>query len=109
MRFVLMLAGTFAAGASALGLQRLLGAPYWVYFLICALAGVILFLASAAISQGFIERRGSFDTEGVLPNVQAWELTAGTGVVPKWVSLMGLIGACFVLAIPFELLASLLR
>lgn len=45
----------------------------------------------------------------VLPNVQKWELTAGRGIVPKWVSLIGLLAFGFILACPFEVFALLLR
>ena len=38
----------------------------------------------------------------VAPGVPMWYLTAGTGVVPNWVSIIGLLSFAFLLAIPLE-------
>lgn len=110
MRFVLFLIGTFAAAFVSISLQRGLGVPYWGYYAISAALAVVCYAVSALLIGAFIKRRtGSFDTTDALPGVQAWELTAGTGMVPMWVSWIGLAGICFALAIPFEGIAWLLR
>jgi len=44
-----------------------------------------------------------------MPGIQKWELTAGTGIVPKWVPCIGIVSIAFFLASPFELVAWLLR
>lgn len=109
MRFIILLAGTFGAAAIALMLQREIGAPYWAFYVIAVALALLLYSASAMLTQLFISRRVGFDTSDTGRGMQAWELTAGTGVVPKWVSWIGVAAICFGLAVPFELLALLVR
>lgn len=46
----------------------------------------------ATLIQLFIKKRAPAcaSREEVVSNVEAWELTAGVGIVPKWVSWIGL-------------------
>jgi len=55
------------------------------------LAG-ILYIVNITLIQFFIKKRApDFAlSDEVMPSVQAWELTAGLGIVPKWVSWIGL-------------------
>jgi predicted acyltransferase len=102
--FLLLVAGTFGAATIATLLQRQLGAPYWAYFAIALSGAIICYLVSNLLIQAYVRRRtGEFDTAEVSPGVQAWELTAGRVVVPRWVSALGLFSLCFALAILFEL------
>lgn len=48
--------------------------------------GVFLHVFSAFLTKAFIQRR-ALD----FANDQDWELTAGLGIVPKWVSAIGLV------------------
>ena len=65
---------------------------------------IACYLTNISLIRAYVKMRtGEFDTTEVSPGVQAWELTAGTGIVPVWVSLIGMFGICFLLAIPFEL------
>lgn len=62
-------------------------------------AGVLAHIASALLAARFLER----SSPGLLERSQhlgdgpdgrhLWEFTAGSGMVPKWVSLLGLLGA----------------
>ena len=105
MKFLFLLLGTLGASFIALGVQRQLGAPYWAYFAVALAGALICYLVNVALIKAYIIRHdGYFDTTEVEPGVQAWELTAGSGVVPRWVSVLGLMSPCFLLAIPFELL-----
>lgn len=111
MKFIVMLALTFGAASAILTIVRRYGWPYWAYHALALTTGVILYLIHNILMVGFIRKRAPdfASKEEILPGVQRWELTAGTGIVPKWVSLIGLLSIAFVLASPFELLAWLMR
>ncbi|MFL6844223.1 MAG: hypothetical protein ACJ8ER_05005 [Allosphingosinicella sp.] len=85
--------------------------PYWSYFALCAGMALVTYVVSSVLMGSYIERRTPelASSREVAPGVQAWETTAGTGIVPKWVSWMGLLAIGFVLAMPFELVARLFR
>jgi len=103
MRCIMFAAGTFAAAFLSLSVQRAMGASYWTFYAIAAPLAVICCAVSAALIGAYIERgTGSFDIEEDIRGMQNWELTAGTGVVPRWVSWIGLASVCFALAITFE-------
>ena len=55
--------------------------------------GIILYFLNIFLIRAYIGEKAP-DT---LDN-GSWELTAGTGIVPKWVSVIGLIGMGFILA-----------
>ncbi len=111
MKFLLMLALTFGAGSLVLLVVRASGWPYWSYHLLVVSIGLGLYFVSNYLTVNFVRKRapGFASKEEVVPGVQAWELTAGTGIVPRWVSFIGLLAIAFVLASPFELFAWLLR
>jgi len=102
---------TATAAYSSLSVTQFMAWPYWSYFVVCMAFGLLSYLISVTLIGAFIERRAPemATNEEVLPGVQKWELTAGTGVVPQWVTLIGLVSLAFFLAIPFELIARLLR
>lgn len=50
--------------------------------------GLVLCIMNAALMAFFIRRRAPLAW-----HAGEWEMTAGTGVVPKWVSEIGMIGA----------------
>lgn len=111
MKFILMLILTFGAGVIGTATIRALEWPYWTYHLLVIVVGVVLYLVSNFLIVGLIRKRAPefASSEELLPGVQKWELTVGTGVVPKWISFIGIISIAFLLASPFELLAWLVR
>lgn len=111
MKFILMCALTFGAASAALSIVRTLQWPYWTYHVLVISIGAAMYLANNFLIVGFIRRRAPefASTEEAPLGVQKWELTAGTGAVPKWVSFIGIVSMAFFLASPFELVARLLR
>lgn len=107
--FVIFLVGTFCASWVALSIERQLGAPNWAFYAIALITGLVLYATGAILTQSYISKRVGFDSGTAFGDTQAWELTAGTGVVPKWVSWIGIFGMCFLLAIPFQLVAWMVR
>ena len=56
-----------------------------------SVAGLLAFIVNNVLIQFFISRRAPTSlSDGT------WENTAGKGVVPKWVSFLGVVGAGFV-------------
>lgn len=55
--------------------------------------GALFYLLNVLLIKHYIRKRTPdfASTEEVLPGVQKWELTAGVGIVPKWVSVIGLL------------------
>ncbi len=106
-----MLVLTFVAAAAGQWIVRVFHWPYWAYHVLVVSVGVVLYLVNTGLTVAYIRRRAPdfLSKEEVLPGVQKWELTAGIGVVPKWVSFIGLVSIAFFLACPFEFVAWLLR
>jgi len=111
MKFFYLVAATLIAGSLSLFITRALDWPYWSYFAVCCALGLVTYVVSVLVMGSYVERRAPefANRDEILPGIQSWELTAGTGVVPKWVSYIGILSVGFFLAIPFELLASLFR
>ncbi len=53
----------------------------------------VLYVTNVLLVKYYIERRAPWAAshEEVFPGVQTWELTAGLGIVPKWVSIIGML------------------
>lgn len=49
-------------------------------------AGVLLYFINIFLIRSFIKRRAPLTLQD-----DSWEATAGTGIVPKWVSVLGLV------------------
>ena len=111
MLFVRLSLMMFVAALLAMMAVKTMTLPYWTYFLLCICSGFILYVVNSLLIGWYIKRRASdlASNADVGSGMQAWELTAGTGVVPKWVSWLGLLSLGFFLAIPFELAASFIR
>ena len=111
MNFLRVMVLTFGAAIFTMWLSRTLGWPYWTYFALCAAFGLLCYVVSVGLIGLFIEKRAPemATNEEFMPGTQKWETTVGTGVVPKWVSWIGLLSFGFILAMPFELLASWMR
>jgi L-lactate permease len=85
--------GIFFFAVSAMRITRYLGIEKWQ---VCVgLIGLALFLyfSNTLLIRYFVAKRTPdfASQEEVLPGVQKWELTAGLGIVPKWVSVIGLL------------------
>jgi len=111
MRFALVLLLTFAAANAALSMVRALDWPHWAYHILAISVGTVLWLLHGVLVWCFVRTRSPefASNQEIAPGVRKWELTAGTGIVPRWVSIIGLVGIAFFLACPFELLAWLIR
>ena len=61
-----------------------------IYLIVTA---VIFYILSCILTNYFIGKNAPefASYEEVLPDTQMWELTAGMGMVPKWVSAIGLL------------------
>lgn len=93
---VLVMAALIGLAAKWVLIQ--VGAPPWSYFIILPILGMVCYFLSALLAMYFIKKRAPefASSEQALDGIQRWELTAGTGVVPKWVSWVGLMTfACF--------------
>jgi hypothetical protein len=111
MNFVRILILTFMATGIAILTQRAIGVAEWWAYVVPIPYAAICYVANVLLLERYIERNApelaNFDE--AVPGVQTWALTARTGVVPKWVSLIGLLAIGFIPAIPFQLIATLLR
>lgn len=111
MRFVYGLLLTMICAWIGITIQRGFDWPYWMYHVSVICIGFVLYVINSILTKVFIKRHAAdcASNEEVMPGVQKWELTAGRGIVPKWVSCIGLFAFGFLLASPFELLALLVR
>jgi hypothetical protein len=85
--------GIFLFAVSAMRITRYFGLEKWQVSLnLIGLAVFLYFLNTLLIRYFITKRTPDFASqEEVLPDVQKWELTAGLGIVPKWVSVIGLL------------------
>ena len=65
------------------------GSTYY-FGLSVSVAGLILYFLNIALIRAYIPKRAPDTLQD-----EAWEETAGTGVVPKWESIIGMIGMGF--------------
>ncbi len=106
-----MLVLTIIAAAAGLSITRAFQWPYWAYHVLVVSVGIVLYLANNFVIVGYIRKRAPefASKQEAFLGVQKWELTAGLGIVPTWVSFVGLASMAFFLACPFELVAWLVR
>jgi len=91
---------------------KLTGLPFWIGTLFLMSFAVILYVLNIVLTRHYIEKHvpGLFEIDAVLPTPgkgqdYLWERTAGTGIVPKWVSWVGtsavacIVGGCVWLAV----------
>jgi hypothetical protein len=88
-----------------------IGAPSWSYYVTLPILAAILYVINASLIKSYIEKHAPdfASTKKISDDMQKWELTAGTGVVPKWVSWIGLSAIASLLALIFPFFASLFR
>lgn len=102
---------TVVLALSATLAVRGLGLPGWSYYAILIVLAILFYVVNTFLIKRYISRRAPAfaSTEEVAPNFQAWELTAGTGVVPRWVSYIGFASVACLLALLFPVVASVFR
>lgn len=91
MTFILF--GVIVLAVAAMNITRYLELEKWqVSIGLLVLAGA-LYVLSTTLTQLFIKKRAPdmASRDEVAPGLQTWELTAGLGIVPKWVSWIGLL------------------
>ncbi len=73
------------------------GLPFWTGGIFLFFLGIILYVINVRLITHFIDSKmpGLLDIDYMLPpppkgEEYLWEKTAGTGIVPKWVSWIGL-------------------
>lgn len=76
---------------------KLTGLPFWGGALVLASFAVVLYGLNIVLIRHYIEKHvpGLLDVDAALPLPEKeqnylWETTAGTGIVPKWVSWVGM-------------------
>jgi hypothetical protein len=95
----------FLLSVVAMNIMREFELQKWIVSLILIFVGIFLYLSSNFLIKYFIKKKApDFATnDEVIPNQQAWEITAGLGVVPKWATNIGLVGiaALFTAIVPW--------
>ena len=81
-----------ALGAIALNLN--VGFPLWAASLCLVGLAVTLYMINARLILFYIKKRAPD-----FYNEETWELTAGLGIVPKWVSKIGLLAYSPIIAV----------
>jgi len=100
-----------AVGVAVKWLLVYVGAPSWSYFVVLPVLGVLFYVLNCLLIRYYIQQRAPefASDQPVADGVQKWELTAGLGIVPKWVSFIGLLAiACF-LALLMPVIAPLFK
>jgi len=89
----IIIIGIFVFAVAAVRITKYFGVEKWHLSLGLIGLAIFLYLLNALLTQYFIRRRmpDFASSEEVLPGTQKWELTAGLGIVPKWVSVIGLL------------------
>ena len=85
--------GIFVFAVAAMRITRYFELEKWQVSLGLIGLAMLLYFLNVMLTQYFIKKRTPdfASSEEVLPGVQKWELTAGLGIVPKWVSVIGLL------------------
>lgn len=111
MKFLLLLGMTFFCASASMLVVRSFHWAMGMFYILNLGSSVLLYLVNCQLIAKYIKKNSpaEMDTSEASLGVQMWELTAGWGIVPRWVSLIGLLACGFFLAIPFELFARLLR
>lgn len=101
---VFMLAGALLLSIGAMRVTRALGLERWQVSLGLLLLGVCLYTANVVLIRRYIRERAP-----EFANNDSWEHTAGLGIVPRWVSVLGLLAYSALVAALLPWLAVLMR
>lgn len=97
--------GVFVFAVVAMRTARYFGLEKWQVSIGLIGFAVLLYLLNIGLIQYFIKRRTPdfASSEEVIQGVQKWEMPAGLGIVPKWVSVIGFlsISALITAAMPW--------
>lgn len=87
----IIILGVFVFSAVTMWIMRYFKLEEWQGSIGLAGFSALLYLLNSKLIMYFIKRRTPdfASPEEVIANVQKWEITAGLGIVPKWVSLIG--------------------
>lgn len=89
----IIIIGVFILNVFSMRITRYFKLEKWQVSLGLIAFAMVLYFLSIYLTHYFIKKRvpemASF--EEALPDIQLWELTAGLGIVPKWVSAIGLL------------------
>lgn len=92
----------FLMGAALL--NKYSGNHPWVPGVVLCFAGVVLYLGNAFLIRSYITKRAPEFADD-----ENWEITAGTGIVPRWVSFLGLLCIPAFIAAAYGLLSGIGR
>ena len=82
-----MLAGIAILSVAAMRIARAYEISRAVVAMSLLCVGLLLYVVSAFLTHRYIRQRSpEFASD------EMWELTAGIGIVPRWVSLIGIVG-----------------
>lgn len=95
-----ILIGVLLFGALAMNLVREFSLERWVVTIILIVFSAVLYIANVLLIKYYIQKNAPEFSghDEILPGLQEWEITAGTGMVPKWVSWLGLLAISAILA-----------
>jgi hypothetical protein len=89
----IILIGSFVFAVAAMRIARYFGFERWQACLGLIGTAIFLYVLNIMLIKYFVKKRTPdfASTEDVFSGVQKWELTAGIGIVPKWVSVIRLL------------------
>jgi len=107
---IFVLLGSLPLGIISAILVSSMGLPSWTYYACLIFIGGAFFDTAHVLTQTFIRKRSPdfLSSEKVFGGMQPWEMTAGTGIVPRWVSLIHMLAFSSLLALFFPLLTSVI-
>src|SRR3989339_879141 len=85
--------GAFIFAVISFRIMRHFGIHRWQVSIGLLILAVFLYVLNISLIRYFIRKRASdfASSEEGVPGIQKWEVTAGLGIVPKWVSFIGLL------------------
>jgi hypothetical protein len=88
-----------------------LGIPFWSYYVVLPLLAMIFYVLNSFLTMHFIQNRAPefVSTEEGPRGTQKWEMTAGTGIVPKWVSWIWVASIASLIALLMPFVAGLFK
>lgn len=103
--------GIFIFAVVAMRIIRHFGLEKWQASLGLIGFALFLYLLNIVLIHYFIKRRtpNFASSEEVIPGVQKWEMTAGLGIVPKWVSVIGLLSISALITVVLPWVIGLLK